>query len=143
MGIETIAALGVAALAANAIGSKISEGSAESDQQSALAKGSGQLAAYRPQLNSAMQQGLMNRSGAFQGANNVLASMYGTQNAQPPAGLTNNPMAQVFGQGVQPPAPNRQGPPNPTGAQLSSAMGSAQYPGAPAQVTPDPLAGRR
>lgn len=149
MGLETVAAIGLAAMAANAISSKISEGSAEDKQSAAMKDAQGKIAAYRPEMAKAMQQGIMNRSGAYQGAENVLSSLYGPGAAPVPAGLTNNPMAQVFGPGVN---PGGAPPPTPMATAMSqpNRLMPQGSPGVPAfqpnrPVVPpaDPLAGRR
>lgn len=51
------------------------------------------LNAYRPERAQGLLAGLSNRSTAYQGSLNALASMYGTQNAQPPSQLLSNPMS--------------------------------------------------
>lgn len=51
------------------------------------------LNAYRPERAQGMLAGLSNRSTAYQGAMNALASMYGSANAQPPSQLLSNPMS--------------------------------------------------
>lgn len=48
--------------------------------------------AYRPEMAQAWQNAMGNRSSAFQGANNVLASMYGGGGSAPPAQMGRTPM---------------------------------------------------
>src|SRR5258708_1333725 len=66
------------------------------------------LNAYRPERQQGLMNTIGNRSTAYQGANNALASMYGTGGAQPPSQLMSNPMSPNM-LGLQNGAPTNQG----------------------------------
>lgn len=96
---------------------------------------------YRPERAQGLLNALGNRSTAYQGAENAMASMYGSQNAQPPSQLMSNPMSGDM-LGLPGPMNGYGSPENNAGMAASINRGaSAPFtpPAIPASVSADPM----
>ena len=157
MGMETVAAIGVP-LAMAAISKAMSSSgdsgvaSANANKLQLMGQAQKDLGAYRPQLMQAEMGAMNNRLGAYRGAQDALATMYGGGRNPAPRGVLPDP--SVLGQGnsfggMRQPmgAQSNLGRPGSSGGPIpmpsapsAPQMGNGPPMGSPPRSLPDPTA---